>query len=157
MAKTYVDEIIGGDGKRRYNLVDSDGNVVIANVQIQKAYTPTQEGTAFGAEDIAALKDIDTSGSNANGNYIKFSDGTLIQWFRGEAVVGPAGGFTKIFPVPFIDNTYSCPPASLTARVVIFPDNVYAGSSNFWCYHMQGTSIIGTTVKFAYTAIGRWK
>lgn len=55
MSKTYVDEIIGGDGKRRYNLVDDDGNIVIANVQIQKAYTPTQEGTAFGAEDIAGL------------------------------------------------------------------------------------------------------
>lgn len=56
LAKTYVDEIVGGDGKRRYNLVRDDGSMAAQNVQIVKAYTPEQEGSTFGALDIENLR-----------------------------------------------------------------------------------------------------
>ena len=56
MAKTYVDEIVGGDGKRRYNLVRDDGSMAAQNVQIVKAYTPEQEGSTFGAVDVYDLQ-----------------------------------------------------------------------------------------------------
>lgn len=56
MAKTYVDEIVGGDGKRRYDLVRDDGSKALSGVQIVKAYVPEQEGSSFGAADIAALR-----------------------------------------------------------------------------------------------------
>lgn len=56
LAKTYVDEIVGGDGKRRYNLVRDDGSMAAQNVQIVKAYTPEQEGSTFGALDVYDLQ-----------------------------------------------------------------------------------------------------
>ena len=56
MAKEYKDEIVGGDGKRRYDLVRNDGSKALENVQIVKAYTPEQEGSSFGAADIMALR-----------------------------------------------------------------------------------------------------
>lgn len=100
---------------------------------------------------------IIASGSNANGSYIKFGDGTLKQWFKGSMVVGSASGFTKSFPAPFIDNQYACVVSSLNSKTVITPDNVYAASTNFWCYRTDEVSTVGTTVTFAYQAIGRWK
>ena len=51
-----MDEIVGGDGKRRYNLVRDDGSMAAQNVQIVKAYTPEQEGSTFGALDVYDLQ-----------------------------------------------------------------------------------------------------
>ena len=51
-----MDEIVGGDGKRRYNLVRDDGSMAAQNVQIVKAYTPEQEGSTFGAVDVYDLQ-----------------------------------------------------------------------------------------------------
>lgn len=45
----FVDEIVGGDGVRRYNLIKKDGTVIENDVEIKKAYTPTQEGSKYGA------------------------------------------------------------------------------------------------------------
>ena len=50
------------------------------------------------------------SGSNQYGSYIKFNDGTLIQW--GEDIFGTSGTSSDsyksvTFPISFIDNTYS--------------------------------------------------
>ena len=56
MAKQYKDEIVGGDGKRRYDLVRDDGSKALSGVQIVKAYVPEQEGSSFGAADIEALR-----------------------------------------------------------------------------------------------------
>lgn len=56
LAKEYKDEIVGGDGKRRYDLVRGDGSKALENVQIVKAYTPEQEGTEFGASDVLNLQ-----------------------------------------------------------------------------------------------------
>ena len=117
--------------------------------------------TAFDGKmaDIDLLKNTSYAeyGSNANGNYIKFSNGTLIQWYKGEAVVGSTNGFTKGFPILFTDNLYVCTPTSLTAKIEIYPDNFAAGYSNFWCYDITDVSTVGKTIKYGYTAIGRWK
>ena len=48
----FRDEIIGGDGKRRYNLIRSDGSVMAQGIEFAKAYTPEQEGSPFGAEQV---------------------------------------------------------------------------------------------------------
>lgn len=55
------------------------------------------------------MNKIVESGSNANGNYIKFQDGTLIQW--GENSFGNSGTVsdsykTISFPISFYNNTY---------------------------------------------------
>lgn len=46
---TCIDEVIGGNGKRTYNIVSADGTVLYEGVQIQKAYTPATEGTSVTA------------------------------------------------------------------------------------------------------------
>lgn len=48
----YKDEIVGGDGIRRYDLIRSDGTYVAQGVEISKAYTPEQEGSPFGATEV---------------------------------------------------------------------------------------------------------
>lgn len=48
----YKDEIVGGDGIRRYDLIRSDGTYVAQGVEISKAYTPEQEGSPFGATQV---------------------------------------------------------------------------------------------------------
>lgn len=51
---TYKNEIVGGDGKRRYRLTKTDGTSE-SGVLIEKDYTPLQEGSLFGAEEANAL------------------------------------------------------------------------------------------------------
>lgn len=52
------------------------------------------------------------SGSNANGKYVKFADGTLIQWlvpyaYTGSIAVAAVGNFgAKVLPSQFIDTKY---------------------------------------------------
>jgi len=59
LAKTYVDEIVGGDGKRKYKFINDSG------VEIQKDYTPAQEGTYFGAEDATDFASRITANENS--------------------------------------------------------------------------------------------
>lgn len=51
MSKGYVDEIVGGDGKRRYTLIKSDGTRE-NGVVIEKDYIPQQEGSKFGSKEV---------------------------------------------------------------------------------------------------------
>lgn len=51
LSKGYVDEIVGGDGKRRYTLIKSDGTRE-NGVVIEKDYIPQQEGSKFGSKEV---------------------------------------------------------------------------------------------------------
>jgi len=102
------------------------------------------------------------SGSNANGSYVKFSDGTLQQWGKNTA------NFTKgyiTFPVPFIDTNYgfSCPSAvepdvswvitALVDSATIFTNKVYISPIK-----MPGaTDATLPAGLLRWMAIGRWK
>lgn len=46
----FVDEIIGGDGKRKYKIIAEDGTILYSGVRIEKDYTPEQEGTHITAQ-----------------------------------------------------------------------------------------------------------
>lgn len=60
--RDYQDEIVGGDGKRKYKIVDNQGKILHSGVEIQKDYIPEQEGTTFGASDIATLQNYIATG-----------------------------------------------------------------------------------------------
>ena len=55
----YRDDVldVSANAKRIFNLVDQDGNVIVANVSIQDITKYTQEGDTFGAADINATNE----------------------------------------------------------------------------------------------------
>lgn len=106
-------------------------------------------------------------GSNANGNYIKYDDGTLIQWGETTATTGTTsrnrGGITvyysdsvtQNFPISFIDNTCNVHPQI----------NGGTGAVNF-IYTVMYRDRVGITLEstassysrtIRWIAIGRWK
>lgn len=135
-----------------------------SDVQLEEGSTPTNFGSYQGLGYI--------SGSNANGNYIKYDDGTLICWNRvvvsSIAINSAEGSLYKSdnitpfpdYPISFIDS----PSLSMES---ISDD----GPRWFWIVKSQGDSIqrirgirlfsaISQTLsnaKLSYIAIGRWK
>jgi hypothetical protein len=124
---------------------------------------------AFTAID-AAIGGIIESGSNANGSYIKFADGTMQCWgtrtITADITTPFAGGFRAatatavVFPVAFVSNTayqfFACSASTtgafgivvnqggkLAASREVFPVNVASGT--------------GVYVYFEWMAVGRWK
>ena len=114
-----------------------------------------------------AINEVVESGSNSNGNYIKFSDGTMICWMQ-ETVTNQAinnaygslfqGARQYTFPVPFIGN--------VTAKCTIFQYGTSASwgtASSFTnsVVTLRGFDVFsreaGENCKIGYMAIGKWK
>lgn len=114
-----------------------------------------------------AINSVVESGSNSNGNWIKYSDGTMICWMQ-ETVTDQAinnaygslfqGTRQYTFPVPFIGN--------VTAKCTIFQYGT--GASWGTVSSFSNTVIIlrgfdafvragGENCKIGYMAIGKWK
>ena len=122
------------------------------------------------------LKKITDSGSNTNGNYIKFQDGTLIQWGQSSF---PSGTYNdasyKIvpFPISFYSNTYKMIPTmyyqSTVANNYCLGVNLIPGIVNTSsCTIYRRLSYLAPTDSgqdnlyaieegFDWVAIGRWK
>ena len=121
------------------------------------------------------------SGSNANGSWVKFADGTMIQWgnksFTGSAS-GNTGSYTTVtFPQAFSDNKisvsytpiYSGAYAQGTTLYVILTGSIkYGEGSRFTgdtvyrrLSHTTDTTelseLFATDLSFNWHAIGRWK
>lgn len=99
-AKQYVDEIVGGDGKRRYDLVRDDGTKALERVQIVKAYVPEQEGSYFGARDVESLMSHAISAivraSNWSGDKAPYSQTVAVDQITADtnAIVGLSASAT---------------------------------------------------------------
>ena len=108
------------------------------------------------------------SGSNSNGNYIKFSDGTMICY--GTAIITSptysdwygfcrlTNTFTINLPIAFKDNNYSL---ELTSKTFGYFSSINNGKNvdNFTfraCTHNQSAYNPGNG-NFNYIAIGKWK
>lgn len=97
------------------------------------------------------------SGSNDNGGYIKFADGTLIQYNNG---ISFETTYKEIyFPISFLNNAYSI---MVTGRYYYYLDVTYTTSDfsrdkmRIWGVRTtSGTSSDKNVVD--YIAIGRWK
>lgn len=104
------------------------------------------------------------SGTNANGFYIKYADGTMIcRQVGGQSVTNNAGAgvyysaaVTFVFPVPFAGNTPSVSLGTLTANGY-FVWAAVEGPSTASAITARCVSCIPTTTAYlCYNAIGRW-
>ena len=113
------------------------------------------------------------SGSNANGSYIKYADGTMMQWGR-QTIMFTTGTATIQIPTPFVSTDYQ----------IFISNSVLFGS---WWYYLHdddggnpkygrrtvsvfqvqgfaatgaappGPSINGQSLIVPFYAVGRWK
>ena len=104
-----------------------------------------------------AVNALVESGSNDNGSYIKFADGTMICRGNFECAAN-SGQKTVTLPVAFIDNTYD----------IIFTNRYNATGNCIWSTGSRNTTnfdafprtnnAIPTVITNAfYIAIGKWK
>lgn len=109
------------------------------------------------------------SGSNANGDYIKYADGTLIMHAFKKATVVLAGGNGEIrwtYPIESVTDVTVLPPVnanastSNTASIYLTAQHYYSNekvNARFWCWSLSGAKpASGTTLYFNFFAIGRW-
>lgn len=101
-------------------------------------------------------------GSNANGEYVKFADGTMICW---GTVVGlaPSAAVGQVFTSDVITATFPVAFASATSMAV----SAGASVTTVWC-NTNGTSASATSFRIfspvsnatvynvKYVAVGRW-
>lgn len=129
-----------------------------------------EKGTT--ATDFAPYKALGyVSGNNANGNYIKYDDGTLIQWnslivndqainsHYGDSVLY-TGTRIVIFPIPFIDTNYSAFCGEFHWGTSASWGVVYNKNRANWMTLMIYdfyTRDSGTNTSVSWTAIGKWK
>jgi len=119
---------------------------------------------------LSKLGIIIESGSNSNGRWIKFSDGTMIQW--GEISLSTEAGSqwwslsTLTFPTPFIDDKYSIQAISnkTDGSIPYSNSNVFVKGSTktkstveIGAYKVGGATGADTSSSFPYFTIGRWK
>ena len=108
------------------------------------------------------------SGSNANGSYIKFSDGTLMQWGEATKTITSttalasggyrSAGFDFSFPIEFYNTSISVVAMSSGGGIGILLDSSSTTKAKFqaswWTSASNSTSRDG---RISWQAIGRWK
>lgn len=102
------------------------------------------------------------SGSNSNGSYIKFADGTLIQQGNTGSFTVPAGtdGSKDVtFPINFYDINYYVTQTSLGGPYYswVAESTTNKTISGFKCNCWNNTSASAANVGYSWIAIGRWK
>lgn len=113
------------------------------------------EEVPYGYEKVEETPLIE-SGSNENGHYIKFSDGTLI--CRATKSEG-TGNSLITFPVPFASTNYQVsidPGYASSPNVVITWGAKTVNGFKFYTV-IDGEYTEETVQSFDYTAIGKWK
>lgn len=94
--------------------------------------------------------------------YIKFPDGTLIQWGRGTFPASGAGGsgYAEItFPIAFVGTPNITATAVYANSVIVFDVSAQplsgGKSANLYARTNTGNPVTGASA--FWTAIGRWK
>lgn len=153
----------------RITLYAPESGYTIDNIVSSNSNMQLEKGTT--ATDFAPHQNIGyESGSNANGNYIKYDDGTLIQW--GETSLTTAtssyevGGVTtyrsdavnQTLPVSFATgSTYNC-VAQINGGDQTVLNFIYVVMTNVSTVSFRLVSTSSNyTRPFRWIAIGRWK
>jgi len=105
------------------------------------------------------------SGYNNNGSWIKFSDGTMVQWCRASQTTGNNSGTVNLFPTSFIDRNYQISAiqkgvssGGTTAQYTTETQDISMSSFSVKClYYFNGAWNDSTAITFFIIAIGRWK
>ena len=136
------------------------GTITISNIQIE-------EGTS--ASSFTTYKGIGyVYGKNGNGKYIKYDDGTLIQWNRievnNQAINTAYGSLYQgtrylTFPIPFVGNMPSCQCTEFQwGSGASWGTIANVTLTNITCRGIDITSrATGTNCRIGWFAIGRWK
>lgn len=166
-APTYNEgDIQAGDSPVDMPLYQVNINGVnIASTTLVASKVQTQAELQSAVSELNS-KAIQESGGNANGRYIKFADGTLIQWFRTEVtnLAFTAYGtlysatYNWTYPIAFVNNPTVCPgqfrwgtgASWCTASGV---SQTAATLTGFDAYQRAS----GTRVVISAFAIGLWK
>lgn len=96
-----------------------------------------------------------------NDNYIKFPDGTIIQWGRANSGASSDGAVTINFPVPFIDTSYriTATPEYGSSSYPVFLTSVQRVNTGSAVIYFRQAYIVAviTGVYAEWIAVGRWK
>lgn len=104
------------------------------------------------------------SGSNANGSYVKYADGTMICYATVPFTLDITGQFEGVYyantgDVTFPATFFSMPTLNITFRGLAGGGysfyNIYNGYFNGFVWKTQSKSNVSLTMM--YVAIGRWK
>ena len=164
-SSVYTNGTAQGTGDIKYlrvNLYTGASDSSTTTVQLEEGNTATTyyEGKGYGS----------VFGSNANGFYQKFDDGTLVQWNYLEVsdqainnAYGSSGlywGYRNItYPIPFIGNYPSVTCSQFKWGTGVSWGEV--GTVTLTTAQLVGIDIssraTGTNVKISWLAIGRWK
>lgn len=111
--------------------------------------------------DIGAMAaDAIESGSNSNGNWVKWPDGRLEQYGSAVPVTSDTGDITFEYPIPFVGTA---PRPLISAMYSTVKDAVityYAPTLTSFktkCSRNDGTIINNLEQGISWLAIGRWK
>jgi len=143
--------------------VGSD-NIRLQTIGIDLPYNFQKIDDAFTAHQAeSANKHIHSSGSDDDGYWIKYDDGTLTQTFTitvEQNFTAWLGWYRAVhnveIPKPFIDNRYTVSVRAISSAGQIV--QALGGSNTsitLYCYRPSETS--GTTTTFIISATGRWK
>lgn len=112
-----------------------------------------------------AINGVVTKGNNANGNYVKFQDGTLICYASktGTSSLSDYWSFanrTNAISVTFPSTFVTTPSVSLGLRL----ENAQVSggisgttTTRFSCIILKPKGVTDTNYSFDYIAIGKWK
>ena len=139
------------------------GTAVLSIAANGKAVIPGVVGTVAQVGGVPTGQIVER-GSNANGEYVRFADGTQICWHRtsGALVVGAAGianlysaDRNWTFPSVFVGYPAPSGAGSDNANVAV---SATAWNTSFtgcvFRYHTTNTNVISTDIR--YLVVGRW-
>ena len=153
----------------------SASNALASESRADSSETEAAASAAEAAASASSIIDTDfgiESGNNSNGYYIKYADGTLIQWRsivqisadvssttdRYGVGTGDLSTYTKLvtFPIPFLDVNYTV----ITDSTRIDEVDTYA--TIFQKFGFMGSVVIGYGLSggygyLKYVAFGKWK
>jgi hypothetical protein len=113
----------------------------------------------YGITDVDNTNYGIVAGSNANGSYVQYPDGTMICWASIAAVAGTTIENTGIltYPVTFIAQPYTTiQHYSLAGKFANW--YIYNNATNgFTLYHQGLAGVDLSTTSFRWIAIGKWK
>jgi len=121
--------LVEGDEPTNRAMLDMLKKVNEVDADLVSLSQTTQTEIADINTEIADLAII--SGSNANGKWIKFPDGTMMQTGRASKPAAGGGTLPIDFPIDFSDTTYF---VQITARSF--------GGQNFALYHFNGADTV---------------
>ena len=100
------------------------------------------------------------SGSNANGEYVRFADGTQVCWKEGLTTTAwGANAATPVTPSAQFPASFVSPPSATAQLATLEPfkyqASVYATTNTAVTIYVGGTSASSSS-SIRYFAIGRW-